>query len=809
MSYPSRMQHWPFPPFFRDGRPADAITQAEAILFTTHGETRHGVLERFEPDAQRATLALNNGQGTLDLHFSTIKSIQLMPPIALTADEELTASYRTAGGHEVNTASRPFTVHFADGEHLRGDTKGFVKTRHGLFFFLITDSGHCVRIFIPATALQSYQVGGLLGQHLIRSQLVSAATVQQALTEQERRRNEAQPGTAAAAGPIRDPQQLTEQVAKIGSFVPMRLGDLLINQGMVNDNQMREALGLMKRNKRHLLGNILVEMGVLSRAQLTDAVAEQFSIPQVALDGFVIPPEVLRLVPKEYAVEHQVLPLLVSDKSLVVAVESPVDADYLDELRFSAQKQVVPVIANPEELSKRITFEYSKVDMDGPDLSIEEELRQLSQRLSANDTAPGRGDLQRQVSDNDSLVVRLVNKTILDAQARGASDIHIEAYPEEQPTLIRLRVDGDLMEYMRIPFVLRAALLSRIKIMANLDISEHRLPQDGKIDFSRFGHSKLELRVAVLPTTNGLEDIVMRLLASSKPIALDKLGMDGQLVEQLQKMVHRSYGLILVCGPTGSGKTTTLHSLMAEVNHPDTKIWTAEDPIEITHQGLRQIRMHPRIGLTFAAAMRAFLRADPDVIMVGEMRDSETAHIAIEASLTGHMVMSTLHTNSAPESVIRMLDMGLDPFNFADALVGVLSQRLARRLCPACKQPYTPTCEELKQLARDYASGTRLDPERVLGDWQQRFVPSGQSDWVLYKAQGCSHCDHTGYKGRVGIYELMAASPEIKKLIQTRAPVDQLFEAATAQGMLRLLQYGFLKVLEGVTDQRSVRGACS
>ena len=804
----SGMQQWPFPPFFRDGRPADAMMQAEAILFTTTGETRYGVLERFEPDAQLLTLALNNGQGTLDLHFSTIKSIQLMPPIPLTADAELTALYRAAGGHEVSTASRPFTVHFADGESLRGDTKGFVKSRHGLFFFLTTDSSHCVRIFIPTTALQSYQVGGLLGQHLIRSRLVSADTVQQALNEQERRRHQAPRGTAATV-PIRDLQQLKAEVAQIDSFVPMRLGDILVHQGMVTDDQMRQALGLMQRDKRHLLGDILVEMGALSRTQLTDVVAEQFSVPRVALDGFVIQPEVLRLVPKDYAAEHQMLPLLVSDKSLVVAVESPLDADYIDELRMSVQKQVVPVVANPEELAKRISFEYSRVGMNSSDLSIEEEIQQLSLRLSADDTARGRGELQKQVSDNDSLVVRLVNKTILDAQLRGASDIHIEAYPEEQPTLIRLRVDGDLTEYMRIPFVLRAALLSRIKIMANLDISEHRLPQDGKIDFSRFGHTKLELRVAVLPTTNGLEDIVMRLLASSKPIALAKLGMDAPLVEQLQKMVHRSYGLLLVCGPTGSGKTTTLHSLLAEVNHPDTKIWTAEDPIEITHQGLRQIQMHPRIGLTFATAMRAFLRADPDVIMVGEMRDSETAHIAIEASLTGHMVMSTLHTNSAPESVIRMLDMGLDPFNFADALVGVLSQRLARRLCPDCKQPYTPGHDELNQMASDYAAGTRLDPDQVRSDWQHRFVTAGKPDGVLYKAQGCSHCDHTGYKGRVGIYELMAASPEIKKLIQTRAPVDQLFETATAQGMLRLLQYGFLKVLEGVTDQRSVRGACS
>lgn len=415
--------------------------------------------------------------------------------------------------------------------------------------------------------------------------------------------------------------------------------------------------------------------------------------------------------------------------------------------------------------------------------------------------------MARQVSDEDSLVVRLVNKMISDAQSMGASDIHIEAYPEQQPTLVRFRIDGDLTEYVKVPYVLRSALLSRVKIMANLDISEHRMPQDGKIDFSRFAPTKLELRVAVLPTTNGLEDIVMRLLASSKPIPLDQLGMASDLVDNLRRMVHRNYGLILVCGPTGSGKTTTLHSLLAEVNTTETKIWTAEDPVEITHQGLRQIQMQPRIGLTFAAAMRAFLRADPDIIMVGEMRDSETTHIAIEASLTGHLVMSTLHTNSAPESVIRMLDMGLDPFNFADALIGVLSQRLARRLCKDCKQPLANPEDELVQMAQDYCKDSDLQPEDLLAQWRPRYAPSG--DRVLYRAVGCPRCAQTGYKGRVGIYELMSATPAIKKLVQTRAPVDRLFDVAIQEGMLKLQQYGIQKVLDGITDLRSVRGACA
>ncbi|MBA4114198.1 MAG: pilus assembly protein PilB [Verminephrobacter sp.] len=802
------MEHWPLPSFFKDGRAAPDPLRVDAIVFTTDGKTLEGQIDHFDPDRLTALFVPRNAASIVPLHFADIKSIQLLPPIPMVPDTELSAQYQAAGGQAVHPDTRPFFVRFVDGEQLRGQTRGFVKTGQGLFIYLVTEAELSVRIFIPGSALESHQVGGLLGQQLVQARLVSPATVDQALEEQKRRRGD---GMHEPWGntPISAPEALASRIGEIGSFSPVRLGDILINQGLVSREQMFTALERMKGPQRHRLGQILVEMGALTHDQLTQAVAEQLNIPLVALGGFTIRHEVLALVPKEFAVEHLVLPLLLTDKALVVAVESPIDTDYLDELRFSAQKQITPVIAPAEELAARIALEYSQAAFDVVDLSIEEELRQLTKRLGQDDATPGHAELYHQVSDNDSLVVRLVNKTIVDAQKLGASDIHIESYPEPQPSLIRLRVDGDLREYLRIPFVLRAPLRSRLKIMANLDISEHRMPQDGKIDFSRFAPTRLELRVAVLPTSNGLEDMVMRLLASSKPIPLDKLGMDTTLAEQLQRMVHRSYGLILVCGPTGSGKTTTLHSLLAEVNTPENKIWTAEDPIEITHQGLRQIQMVPRIGLTFAAAMRAFLRADPDIIMVGEMRDSETAHFAIEASLTGHLVMSTLHTNSAPESVVRMLDMGLDPFNFSDALIGVLSQRLARRLCPKCKKPHAPDDEELDQMAQEYRAGTALDPAQVVAGWRTRFGAKDAGDIVLYHASGCEHCNHSGYKGRVGIYELMTATPAIKKLVQTRAPVEQLFERAAAEGMLRLQQYGMHKVLEGVTDLGSVRGACT
>ncbi|MDP3701347.1 MAG: GspE/PulE family protein [Hylemonella sp.] len=792
------MEHWPLPSFFKDGRVAPDPLRVDAIVFTTDGKTLDGQIDHFEPDRQTALFVPRNASDIVPLHFTDIKSIQLLPPIPMVPDTELSAQYQAAGGQAVHPDTRPFFVRFVDGEQLRGHTRGFVKTDQGIFIFLVTEAELSVRIFIPGTSLESHQVGGLLGQQLVQARLVNPTTIEQALEEQKRRRG--------ASTPISAPEALTDKIGEIGSFSPVRLGDILINQGLVSREQMFTALGRMTGPQHHRLGHILVEMGALTHDQLTQAVAEQLNIPLVALGGFTIGHEVLALVTKEFAVEHQVLPLVLTDKALIVAVESPIDTDYLDELRFSAQKQITPVIAPAEELAARIALEYSQAAFDVVDFSIDEELRQLTKRLGQDDAAPEHADLYRQVSDNDSLVVRLVNKTIIDAQKLGASDIHIESYPEPQPSLIRLRVDGDLREYLRIPFVLRAPLLSRLKIMANLDISEHRMPQDGKIDFSRFAPTRLELRVAVLPTSNGLEDMVMRLLASSKPIRLDKLGMDAALAKQLQRMVHRSCGLILVCGPTGSGKTTTLHSLLAEVNTPENKIWTAEDPIEITHQGLRQIQMVPRIGLTFAAAMRAFLRADPDIIMVGEMRDSETAHIAIEASLTGHLVMSTLHTNSAPESVVRLLDMGLDPFNFSDALVGVLSQRLARRLCKHCRQPAPDAQEQLQHMLAEYCLGSERQPQELLAQWRQQYG-NAQGEIALYNPKGCGKCNDTGYKGRVGVYELMTATPAIKKLIQSRAPVEQIFRIATGEGMLRLTQYGILKVLEGLTDYRSIHTA--
>jgi type II secretory ATPase GspE/PulE/Tfp pilus assembly ATPase PilB-like protein len=413
-------------------------------------------------------------------------------------------------------------------------------------------------------------------------------------------------------------------------------------------------------------------------------------------------------------------------------------------------------------------------------------------------------------------LVKLVNKIIVDAYRQGVSDIHIEPSPGKNKTVIRFRKDGSLENYIEIPASYRNALLARIKIMCDLDISERRKPQDGKIKFKKYGPLDIELRVATIPSTGGVEDVVMRILAAGEPIPLDKLGVLPHNLERLKDCVSKPYGIFFVCGPTGSGKTTTLHSVLNFLNTPDTKIWTAEDPVEITQKGLRQVQVNRKAGLDFATVMRAFLRADPDIIMVGEMRDKETVSIGLEASLTGHLVFATLHTNSAPESIVRLLDMGMDPFNFADALLGVLAQRLAKRLCGKCKMAYQPEPEEVQQLLTEYcsellATETFLKDEKagklgVLAKWKERYADAN-GKFTLYRAIGCTECGK-GYKGRVGLHELMTGTDKIKKLIQEHGRVATMVAAALEDGMLTLKMDGIEKVLSGVTDIKMVRQVC-
>jgi type II secretory ATPase GspE/PulE/Tfp pilus assembly ATPase PilB-like protein len=417
----------------------------------------------------------------------------------------------------------------------------------------------------------------------------------------------------------------------------------------------------------------------------------------------------------------------------------------------------------------------------------------------------------------DNELVKLVNKIIVDAYKMGASDIHIEPAPGKGKVLIRLRKDGSLLKYVEIPSNYRNALITRLKIMCDLDISEKRKPQDGKIKFKKYGPLDIELRVATIPSQGGVEDVVMRILASGEPIKLDELGLSVHNLATLKTVITKPYGLFFVCGPTGSGKTTTLHSVLGYINTPDTKIWTAEDPVEITQKGLRQVQINKKAGMDFATIMKAFLRADPDVIMVGEMRDKETVSTGIEASLTGHLVFATLHTNSAPESIIRLLDMGMDPFNFADALLGILAQRLAKRLCKKCKKPHTATPDEIKALLTEYAQELNNTPKwkrdpnaafkELYGEWVKLFADD-KGQFTLYEKVGCDGCSDTGYRGRVGLHELLIGTDNLKKQIQEHARVAELFATGLEEGMRTLKQDGIEKVLSGLTDMHQVRAVC-
>ena len=555
-----------------------------------------------------------------------------------------------------------------------------------------------------------------------------------------------------------------------------RLGETLLRDGHLSREQLTQALVEQKASKQRL-GYVLVKLGFVPELEITKVLARQFRMPAVDLSRFDVDPKILKLVPGDMATKGVVLPLKREGRTLTVAMADPSDMGLLEDLKFVTRFDLFPVIAGEFTLRALIEKHYQQGNQQELE-SLLKDMEAAGEELEVVEEREEETVTQAQLED--APVVKLINGLLIEAVKRGASDIHIE--PFEHEIRVRYRIDGALLEIMRPPLKMKAALTSRIKILSQLNIAERRVPQDGRLKL-KMGNRVIDFRVSTLPVLYG-EKIVMRILDKGNlTLDLTKFGFEVKAEKDLMKAILNPYGMVLVTGPTGSGKTTTLYSALSRVNTPEVNIMTAEDPVEYNLMGINQVLVRNEIGLTFAAALKAFLRQDPNIIMIGEIRDLETGGIAIKAALTGHLVLSTLHTNDAASTITRMIDMGVEAFNVASAVNLVVAQRLVRRICKDCKGPHEYTDEQLSTL------GTDLEKLRAIS---------------FMKGTGCDTCTGTGYKGRAGLYEVMALSPELRRMILRGASVSEMQDQAVLEGMLTLRMDGMKKVERGVTTLEEV-----
>jgi type IV pilus assembly protein PilB len=571
------------------------------------------------------------------------------------------------------------------------------------------------------------------------------------------------------------------QPSKTGQPQTRRLGDLLVAEGLITDVQLKQALGDQK-GKTDKLGSILVKLGFITEEQLIGFLSRQYGIPSITLNRVEIDAETIRLVPTAIALKYEVLPVKRIGGTLTLAMADPTNVFALDDIAFMTNLQILPVVAPQAAIRKGIEKYY-----EAPASSMSDMLSEITAEVGNVEVVEGSEDESAKVdmfelkeSSEEAPVVKLVNMVLVDAIRKGASDLHWEPY--DKVFRIRFRIDGVLHEMLAPPKRLEPAIISRLKIMANLDISERRVPQDGRIRL-RYGQREIDFRVSVLPTIFG-EKAVLRILdKDSLQLDLTKLGFDTWSYEKFNQAIHQPYGMVLITGPTGSGKTTTLYSAISTINSPEHNIMTAEDPVEYNLKGVNQVQVNENVGRTFAAVLRSFLRQDPDVILVGETRDLETAQISIRAALTGHLVFTTLHTNDAPSTVARLFDMGIQPFLLSSALLVVLAQRLGRRICRECRQPIDGKEDDLVPYGH---------------------VPHGLGPVTFYRGKGCPTCNFTGMKGRVAIYEVMPITETVRDMILKSTATAELRQQAQRDGMKTLRQAGLIKVLEGTTTVEEV-----
>ncbi|MDA0689919.1 MAG: ATPase, T2SS/T4P/T4SS family [Proteobacteria bacterium] len=796
------------PPPFAEVHEGPELDKAQVTIELTNSSRIKGRLAQFNAASETISIYEPRANEPTTVEMSGIKYMRLEKPYQI-----VLRSNNPNPGFDVDADARSFEVVFKDKSELTGKTFGTRQDKNGIHLYEQTKVGrkwrYCTHLFVAHTAIDNHVIGGQIGEMLVEEQAISQEVLDTALQDQQAERSRLL-GEYLVTQKIVDSSELEKALARQKHMPNLKLGEILVGEDLVSEAQLNEALKEQKKKRKGALGEILVDRGVIAKTEIQQALAKKLGIPFVNLREFVVEPDIIRLMTAAVAFKHKVVPLYVYEGKIVVAIENPMDWQVTDALSFNINKYVEPVMASPEDINWALQFYYSSEDIESTIADYEEEMEDADAEDDYDSTIFSAVETQ-QVTDN--VVVRIVNKIIEDAHRQKVSDIHIEPGTGKQKVIVRFRKDGVLATYYKFPTKYRGVFVSRIKVMAHLDISNKNRPQDGKINFRHFAPVDIELRVATIPTQGGIEDVVIRILSGGKCMPVNAIGLSTPNLDNLLAGVSKPYGMFLVCGPTGSGKSTTLHSILNYLNNNERKIWTAEDPVEITQPGLRQVEVNEKVGMTFAGAMRAFLRADPDIIMVGEMRDAETAGTAIEASLTGHLVLSTLHTNSAAESIVRLLDMDMDPFNFADAMIGILSQRLTKTLCTSCKKSYVPERSELEFLATEYCreaipDGTRSDPPKEaiqtqLEIWEKEFSHDGQ--FTLYKAPGCPACLDTGYRGRMGVHELLMSTPKIKKMILQRAPAADIHFEAIASGMRTRKQDGIDKILMGYTDYTQVR----
>ena len=682
-------------------------------------------------------------------------------------------------------------VETTTGERFHVLVIGKEKYDMGFFGIPLDPQSKYRKIFFSQAGVRERCEDRPLGDILEENGLISHETITQVVEEQKDLR-EKRIGDILADRNNLDRDVIEQTLLSAEKNSPfsktIRVGDILISSGLVTREQVEEAFSSQIEGKKKRIGDLLVEKKLITEEQLLMALATKFKMRYVDLKNVTPSQGALAALSTDIVERLRVFPIEFESDVVVVATSQPTDPNIGDMLRFHTDNRI-ELVASP---SKQIDAAIEKF-FAGMDTSVEDLIGEMS-----DDTISVTEDEldDSQLKDSDSSVIKLVNKILFDAFKKGVSDVHFEPGLGREVLLVRYRLDGICHVAHNIPSHYKNAIVSRIKIMSKLDISERRRPQSGKI-LLQFDKTKAEFRVEITPTAGGNEDAVLRILTASKPLGLSQMGFSHTNLKNIHDLLKKPYGIALVVGPTGSGKTTTLHSYLQTINVPERKIWTAEDPVEITQPGLRQVQVHAKIGFTFQQAMRSFLRADPDVIMIGEMRDPETAKIAIEASLTGHLVFSTLHTNSATETVVRLIDMGMDPYNFSDALLGILAQRLVRRLC-ICRTPTELNETRRQELLHHYGDD----------HYSEDFNDTDSEEESLFQPNGCDKCSKTGFKGRLGIHELLMGTNELKLAIKNDASAADMQTLAIREGMRTLKMDGIQKTLKGKTTLEQVLAVC-